>query len=73
MNAKGNGYRLPTHFEWEWIARGGPLSQNNHAMKTGSGPNTAAIVEEGQALEDRPLCQSGAELGVHLMSDTDWE
>jgi formylglycine-generating enzyme required for sulfatase activity len=73
MNAKANGYRLPSQIEWEWTARGGPLSEKNYSNKTGSAQNSATVEEEGQAPEDRQLCHSGAGLGIHLMSDTDWE
>ena len=45
---------------------------DDDADEEGDGVEVGFMVE-GQPPEDHPLCQSGAELGVHLMSDTYWE
>ena len=68
-----DGFRLPTEMEWEWAARGGPLSQGFQFSGSNNADNVAWH-EKNSNGEAHPVGQKQAnELGIHDMSGNVWE
>ncbi|HEY84898.1 MAG TPA: formylglycine-generating enzyme family protein [Chloroflexi bacterium] len=68
-----NGYRLPTEAEWEYAARGGPLSRG--CQYAGSDdPDEVAWYDENSGGELHPVGQKKPnELGLYDMSGNMWD
>jgi len=68
-NVRSNGYRLPVAPEWEWAARGGPLSEGYKYTPVDTPTPVSAAPLPLQSVGNK----AALELGVYLMSDSVWE
>ncbi|MBQ3837579.1 MAG: formylglycine-generating enzyme family protein, partial [Treponema sp.] len=71
---EANGYRLPTEAEWEYLARGGNLTDDGQTLYSGSDTIGNIAWHTGNASMAHEVCKKAANgKGLYDMSGNVWE
>lgn len=75
MNAKANGYRLPSEKDWEWAARGGVSGASHNYVYSGSNDSNAVAWTLANSSSGTKAvgAKMSNELGIYEMSGNVWE
>jgi len=75
VNAKANGYRLPSEKEWEWAARGGVNGVSHNYVYSGSNDSNAVAWTLANSSSGTKVvgAKMSNDLGIYEMSGNVWE